>query len=120
MQDGDHLLVGKQVLRFELFTDAERNLRPALEHGVVVFGTPVRPPWARLRQVTPAAVSRDIFHLTRPDVVLGRETGDIWSFPTMSSCRGGTLKLPSETGEGTWRTWAAPTAPSYACGGPMA
>jgi pSer/pThr/pTyr-binding forkhead associated (FHA) protein len=58
-------------------TDAERNLRPALEHGVVVFGTPVRPPWARLRQVTPASVTRDIFHLTRPDVVLGRETGDI-------------------------------------------
>jgi pSer/pThr/pTyr-binding forkhead associated (FHA) protein len=77
LQDGDHLLVGKQVLRFELLTDAERNLRPALEHGVVVFGTPVRPPWARLRQVTPASITRDIFHLTRPDVVLGRETGDI-------------------------------------------
>ena len=77
LQDGDHLLVGKQVLRFELLTDAERSLRPALEHGVVVFGTPVRPPWARLRQVTPAAVTRDVFHLTRPDVVLGRETADI-------------------------------------------
>ncbi len=71
LQDGDYLLVGKQVLRFELLTDAERNLRPALEHGVVVFGTPVRPPWARLRQITPAAVTRDVFHLTRPDVVLG-------------------------------------------------
>jgi pSer/pThr/pTyr-binding forkhead associated (FHA) protein len=77
LQDGDHILVGKQVLRFELLTDAERSLRPALEHGVVVFGTPVRPPWARLRQVTPAAVSRDIFHLTRPDVALGRETADL-------------------------------------------
>jgi len=77
LQDGDHLLVGKQVLRFELLTDAERNLRPALEHGVVVFGTPVRPPWARLRQVTPAAVTRDVFHLTRPDVTLGRETADL-------------------------------------------
>ncbi|HTB60286.1 MAG TPA: FHA domain-containing protein [Polyangia bacterium] len=77
LQDGDHILVGKQVLRFELLTDAERNLRPALEHGVVVFGTPVRPPWARLRQVTPAAVSRDVFHLTRPDVALGRETADL-------------------------------------------
>ncbi len=77
LQDGDHILVGKQVLRFELLTDAERSLRPALEHGVVVFGTPVRPPWARLRQVTPAAISRDIFHLTRPDVALGRETADL-------------------------------------------
>jgi pSer/pThr/pTyr-binding forkhead associated (FHA) protein len=77
LQDGDHLLVGKQVLKFELLTDAERSLRPALEHGVVVFGTPVRPPWARLRQVTPAAVTRDVFHLTRPDIVLGRETADL-------------------------------------------
>jgi pSer/pThr/pTyr-binding forkhead associated (FHA) protein len=77
LQDGDQLLVGKQVLRFELLTEAERNLRPAVEHGVVVFGTPVRPPWARLRQVTPAAITRDVFHLTRPDVVLGRETGDV-------------------------------------------
>ncbi|HVV52727.1 MAG TPA: FHA domain-containing protein [Polyangia bacterium] len=77
LQDGDHLLVGKQVLKFELLTDAERNLRPALEHGVVVFGTPVRPPWARLRQITPAAVTRDVFHLTRPDIVLGRENADL-------------------------------------------
>ncbi len=77
LQDGDHVLVGKQVLRFELLTDIERNLRPAVEHGVVVFGTPVRPPWARIRQITPAAVTRDVFHLTRPEVILGRETGDI-------------------------------------------
>jgi len=77
LQDGDHVLVGKQVLRFELLTDIERNLRPAVEHGVVVFGTPVRPPWARLRQITPAAITRDVFHLTRPEMILGRETGDI-------------------------------------------
>jgi len=77
LQDGDQVLVGKQVLRFELLTDIERNLRPAVEHGVVVFGTPVRPPWARLRQITPAAITRDVFHLTRPEVILGRETGDI-------------------------------------------
>jgi pSer/pThr/pTyr-binding forkhead associated (FHA) protein len=77
LQDGDHVLVGKQVLRFELLTDIERNLRPAVEHGVVVFGTPVRPPWARIRQITPAAVTRDVFHLTRPEVILGREMGDI-------------------------------------------
>lgn len=76
LQEGDYLLLGKQVLRFELVSEAERNLRPAVEHGVVVFGTPVRPPWARLRQITPAGVGRDLFHLTRPDVVLGRENGD--------------------------------------------
>jgi pSer/pThr/pTyr-binding forkhead associated (FHA) protein len=77
LQDGDYLLMGKQVLRFETVTEPERNVRPALEHGVVVFGTPVRPPWARLKQITPAGVGRDVFHLTRPDMVLGREIGDI-------------------------------------------
>jgi len=77
LQDGDQILIGKQVLRFELLTDVERNLRPAVEHGVVVFGTPVRPPWARIRQITPAAVTRDVFHLTRPEVIMGRETGDV-------------------------------------------
>jgi pSer/pThr/pTyr-binding forkhead associated (FHA) protein len=77
LQDGDYLLMGKQVLRYETVSEPERNVRPALEHGVVVFGTPVRPPWARLRQITPAGVGRDIFHLARPDMVLGREIGDI-------------------------------------------
>ncbi|HVV17102.1 MAG TPA: FHA domain-containing protein [Polyangia bacterium] len=77
LQDGDTILVGKQVLRFELLTDIERNLRPAVEHGVVVFGTPVRPPWARIRQITPAAITRDVYHLTRPEVVMGRESGDV-------------------------------------------
>ncbi len=77
LQDGDYILVGKQVLRFELLTDIERNLRPAVEHGVVVFGTPVRPPWARIRQITPAAITRDVYHLTRPEVVIGRESGDV-------------------------------------------
>ena len=77
LQDGDYLLMGKQVLRFELVSEPERNVRPAIEHGVVVFGTPVRPPWARLRQITPPGVGRDIYHLPRPDIVLGREIGDI-------------------------------------------
>ncbi|MFL5308615.1 MAG: FHA domain-containing protein [Polyangia bacterium] len=77
LQDGDYILVGKQVLRFELLTDIERNLRPAVEHGVVVFGTPVRPPWARIRQITPAAITRDVYHLTKPEVVIGRESGDV-------------------------------------------
>src|SRR3954447_1575783 len=77
LHDGDYLLVGKQVLRFDLLPEPERVLRPALEHGVVVFGTPVRPPWGRLRQLTPAGLTRDIYHLTRPDQILGRESGDI-------------------------------------------
>jgi pSer/pThr/pTyr-binding forkhead associated (FHA) protein len=77
LQDGDHVLAGKQVLRFEVLSEAERSVRPAVEHGVVLFGTPTRPPWARLRQITPGGISRDVYHLIRPDVVLGRESGDV-------------------------------------------
>jgi pSer/pThr/pTyr-binding forkhead associated (FHA) protein len=75
--DGDQFLIGKQVLRFEMLTDAEKALRPAIEHGVVLFGTPVRAPWGRLRQLTAAGTSRDLYHLTRTDLTMGREQGDI-------------------------------------------
>lgn len=75
--DGDQFLIGKQVLRFELPFEVEKNLRPAVEHGVVYFGTPVKPPWGRLRQMTAAGTSRDVFHLTRAEVTLGREQGEL-------------------------------------------
>jgi pSer/pThr/pTyr-binding forkhead associated (FHA) protein len=77
LYDGDQFLIGKQVLRFEVPFEVEKTLRPAVEHGVVFFGTPVLPPWGRLRQLTAAGTSRDIYHLTRSEVTLGREQGDI-------------------------------------------
>jgi pSer/pThr/pTyr-binding forkhead associated (FHA) protein len=77
LEDGEQFLVGKQVLRFEPMSEAEKTLRPAVEHGVVLFGTPVKPPWGRLRQLTAAGTSRDLFHLTRSETTLGREHGDI-------------------------------------------
>ncbi len=75
--DGDQFLIGKQVMRFEIPFEVEKALRPAVEQGVVFFGTPVKPPWGRLRQLTAAGTSRDIYHLTRAEVTLGREQGDI-------------------------------------------
>ncbi len=75
--DGSYVLVGKQVLRFEVLPDVEKTLRPAVEHGVILFGTPLKAPWGRLRQVTSAGTTRDVFHLTRSDLVIGREQGDI-------------------------------------------
>jgi pSer/pThr/pTyr-binding forkhead associated (FHA) protein len=44
---------------------------------VVLFGTPVKPPWGRIRQLTAAGTSRDLYHLTRSETTLGREHGDI-------------------------------------------
>jgi pSer/pThr/pTyr-binding forkhead associated (FHA) protein len=76
LNDGDTFLVGKQVFRFERVPDIEREPAPAVEHGVQLFGTPGRPPWARLSQVTVAGVSRDVYCLTRAEIVLGREEGD--------------------------------------------
>jgi pSer/pThr/pTyr-binding forkhead associated (FHA) protein len=77
LQDGSYILVGKQVLRFETVPDAEKTLRPAVEHGMILFGTPLKSPWGRLRQMTAAGTSRDVYHLTRSDLVIGREQGDI-------------------------------------------
>lgn len=77
LQDGSYILVGKQVLRFEAVPDAEKTLRPAVEHGMILFGTPLKSPWGRLRQITAAGTSRDVYHLTRGDLILGREQGDI-------------------------------------------
>jgi pSer/pThr/pTyr-binding forkhead associated (FHA) protein len=77
LRDGIRILVGMEVLCFELISEQERDPAPAVEHGVLVFGTPPKLPWARLRQVTTAGMSRDIFHLYRAEVVVGRESGDI-------------------------------------------
>jgi pSer/pThr/pTyr-binding forkhead associated (FHA) protein len=77
LYDGDHFLLGKQVLRFEVPFEVEKTVRPAIEHGVVFFGTPVKPAWGRLRQLTAGGTTRDMYHLTRAEMVLGREQGDI-------------------------------------------
>lgn len=80
LRSGDYLLLGKQVLQFELLGEEEQGIAPAVEHGVMVFGSPLGSPWGRLRQVTVAGVARDIYHLTRDKIVLGREDGDL-TFP---------------------------------------
>ena len=74
---GDRVLSGKQLLELEMVPEGEHNLRPAVEHGVVLFGSSDRPAWGRLRQVTATGVGRDLFHLSRNEIVIGREQGDI-------------------------------------------
>jgi pSer/pThr/pTyr-binding forkhead associated (FHA) protein len=77
LRDGDTILVGRQVLRFELVPEHERSLRPALHHNVVQFGTNGEVAWGRLRQIGPTGVSHDVFHFSREQVVIGREQADI-------------------------------------------
>lgn len=75
--DGDMLLIGQQVLRFETLSDGELPLGPAKLNGVLVFGTPEVPRIARLVQYTTEGVGRDVHYLYRDETVLGRENGDI-------------------------------------------
>ena len=77
VKDGDFLLVGRQVLRFELVPEFERDLRPAVHHNVMQFGTYASPAWGRLRQMGPTGVSHDVFHVSRDTVVIGREHVDL-------------------------------------------
>ena len=75
--DGDLLLLGEEVLRFEAAMDAELSLGPAVQHGTHVFGSPALPRPARLVQRTVEGVARDVYHLHRLETKIGRETGDI-------------------------------------------
>ena len=75
--DSDVLLVGQQVMKFELIDDGEAPIGPGMQQGVLLFGTPEAPRLARLVQITTEGIGRDVFHLYRDETVLGRENGDI-------------------------------------------
>lgn len=77
LNDGDMILIGQQVLRFETASEAERQLGPAMQHGVMVFGTPEAPRMARLTQYTTEGLGRDVYYLYRDETVMGREMADI-------------------------------------------
>lgn len=77
VEHGDLVLIGLEVLRFEVVSEAEQRLGPAVEQGTQVFGSPATPRPARLIQCTVEGVARDIFFLSRTETVIGREAGDI-------------------------------------------
>lgn len=73
---GDLLLLGQQVLRFEAVTELEGARGPAMQHGVLLFGSPAPTVRARLLQRTVEGLVRDVLYLVRDEFVLGREAGD--------------------------------------------
>jgi pSer/pThr/pTyr-binding forkhead associated (FHA) protein len=77
LEDQDLILVGQQVLRFEIVKDAESGLGPAIEHGTLLFGSPAAPRYARLGQRTVEGVTRDVYYVRKMETVLGRESGDL-------------------------------------------
>ena len=74
---GAIILVGREVLRFEVVEGDERIAQPLVKHGVALFGSPPREPWGRLMQLLPSGGVRDVRHLATDEVTLGREEGDI-------------------------------------------
>jgi hypothetical protein len=75
--NGTHILIGREVLRFELVEDDERDVTPLMRQGVALFGSPARKPWGRLIQTLSNGGWRDVRYLAGSEVVLGREEGDI-------------------------------------------
>jgi pSer/pThr/pTyr-binding forkhead associated (FHA) protein len=77
LSDGDLLLLGREIMRFELVDQDEREAKPLVRHGVALFGSPPREPWGRLMQLLASGGVRDVRHLYTPVVTLGREEGDL-------------------------------------------
>jgi pSer/pThr/pTyr-binding forkhead associated (FHA) protein len=75
--DGDLVLLGLEVLGFQLVAHAEQGLGHAIENGTLVFGSPATLRRARLCQRTVEGVVRDVYHLVADETTIGREIGDI-------------------------------------------
>ena len=77
LMDQDVILVGQQVLRFDILKEGDGGLGPAQEHGTLLFGSPAAPRYARLCQRTVEGIARDIYYVRKVETVLGRESGDV-------------------------------------------
>jgi pSer/pThr/pTyr-binding forkhead associated (FHA) protein len=77
LHDGDMILLGQQLVRFEVLPETELPLGPAMHRGVLVFGTPEVARLARLVQYTTEGVGRDVHYIYRDETVIGREQGDV-------------------------------------------
>ncbi|MCW5838035.1 MAG: FHA domain-containing protein, partial [Labilithrix sp.] len=77
LADQDLILVGQQVLRFDILKEAEGGFGPAQEHGTLLFGSPAAPRYARLCQRTVEGIARDVYYIRKVETVLGRESGDV-------------------------------------------
>ena|SRR5260221_13047871 len=61
---------------FEAVSELEGARGPAMQHGVLLFGSPAPVARARLVQRTVEGLARDVLYLVRDEVTLGREMGD--------------------------------------------
>jgi len=75
--DGDCVLIGRELLRFEEVQSGEQDVVQLVQHGVAFFGSPVRKTWGRLSEILPNGAVRDVRHLSGNEFVIGREEGDL-------------------------------------------
>lgn len=76
LSNGDMVLIGLEVFRFELVSPHETAREPAFERGTRLFGSPALPRYARLVQRTGEGVSSNVLYLSKTQSTLGRESGD--------------------------------------------
>jgi len=74
---GAELLFGREVCRVDVLTKAEVEVRVLTQHGVALFSSPIRKPWARLKHVWANGVIGDVRYFFADEVIVGREEGDI-------------------------------------------
>lgn len=77
LHHGDLVLVGLEVLRFEIVASSEAHLAPAVERGTRLFGSPSIPRYARLVERTVEGAARNVYYLNKAVTTIGRETGDL-------------------------------------------
>jgi pSer/pThr/pTyr-binding forkhead associated (FHA) protein len=77
LRDGDHLLVGRQLLRFEAIATGERTDAPVLAHGVRLLGSPPRACWGRVCELSAGRLPLDVHGLSGTEIVIGRLEGQI-------------------------------------------
>ena len=73
---GDRFLLGHHLLRLENIPPAGREPELGAD-GVRGFGTPLQPAWGRLVLLGPGGAEAENHYLRHPQVVFGRELGDI-------------------------------------------
>ncbi len=77
LDDGTVILIGRELLRFDELQAGESKPSQLTQHGVSLFGSPLREAWGRISQVLPSGGIRDVRHLYGAEMVVGREEGDL-------------------------------------------
>ncbi len=77
LADGAVILIGRELLRYNSLPASESKPAQLAQHGVSLFGSPMRESWGRVSQLLPSGSIRDVRHLYGTEMVVGREEGDL-------------------------------------------